>query len=307
MGEQGGRGPHDPAGGSQREGKAGGLATVRSEEGACRLLQRYCWPDAKPLCPRCGHRRIYVLTEGRWRCAACRYTFQMLTGRFAGQTGLAARQWLRLVARFVSEQTTRSLANELNLAYNTAYKAVTLIRLAILAASLDGLAILQSRLGPELGFSGTSLRPVPQNAPLAAVPVFGLLERGGMVFADFLPSVTPEDLLHYHRHFSLPLAQLGGVVYSDRFRRYDTLLVCGSDILAQGLVAIPGRCPAVEQQENGFWPFATRRLARYRGITSRKFPLYLKELEFRYNHRDEDLEPLVLEMLCALVPGSCAI
>ena len=132
------------------------------------------------MCPRCGHRRIYVLTEGRWRCAACRYTFQMLTGRFAGQTGLAARQWLRLVARFVSEQTTRTLANELNLAYNTAYKAVTLIRLAILAASLDGLAILQSRLGPELGFSGTSLRPVPQNAPLAAVPVFGLLERGGM-------------------------------------------------------------------------------------------------------------------------------
>ena len=103
------------------------------------------------------------------------------------------------------------------------------------------------------------------------------------------------------------MAQLGGVVYSDRFRRYDTLLVCGSDILAQGLVAIPGRCPAVEQQEKGFWPFATRRLARYRGITSRKFPLYLKELEFRYNHRDEDLEPLVLEMLCALVPGSCAI
>lgn len=278
------------------------LRATRSEESARRLLRRYCWPDGKPVCPRCGHGKVYALAEGRWRCAACRYTFHALTGRFAGLAGLTARQWLGLLDRFVAEQTTRALAADLGVAYNTAYKAVTLVRLAILAASLDGRAILQSRLGRELGFCDASLHHVPLDAPLAAVPVFGLLERGGMVFADYLPGVTPEDLLHYNGHFSLPLARFGGLVYSDRFRRYDTLLACGSDTLSQGLVEIPGRRPAVEQLTHGFWPFATERLARYRGITARKFPLYLKELEFRFNHRDNDITPLLLENICSLVP-----
>jgi transposase len=276
---------------------------VRSEEAARKLLRRCCWPAGRPVCPRCGHRKVYALAEGRWRCAACRYTFHVLTGRFVGLAGLTARQWLGLLERFVAEQTTRGLAADLSVAYNTAYKAVTLVRLAILSASLDGRAILESRLGPELGFSGASLRPVPLDAPLAAVPVFGLLERGGMVFADFLPEVTPEDLLHYNGHFSLPLARLGSLVYSDRFRRYDTLLACGSDTLSRGLVDIPSRRPAVEARGAGFWPFLRERLGRYRGITARKFPLYLKELEFRFNHRDEDIIQLLLENICSLVPG----
>jgi len=31
-------------------------------------------------------------------------------------------------------------------------------------------------------------------------------------------------------------------------------------------------------------------------------PFYLKELEFRYNHRKEDIFPLITKFLCDLVP-----
>ena len=275
---------------------------ARCEDSARRLLERYCWPRGRTACPRCGQDKIYVLAEGRRRCARCRYTFHALTGRFAGLAGLTPRQWLRLLAHFVADKTTRTMSADLGLAYNTAYKAVTAIRLAILAASLDGRAILAGRLGPELGFAGGVLQTVPQDAPLAAVPVFGILEQGGLVFADFLPERTPEDLLHYNAHFSLPLARLGGVVYSDRLRSYDALMACGSESLNRRFVEIPGRRPAVESREEGFWPFARQRLGRYRGITARKFPLYLKELEFRYNHRDEDITPILLTDICSFVP-----
>lgn len=276
---------------------------ARNEVVAARLLRRYCWPDGQPVCPRCGRLRIYALAEGRFRCAGCRYTFHALSGRFVGQAGLTARQWLRLLAAFVAEKTARAMAGELELAYNTVYKAVTLVRLALLAGSLDGLAILRGRLGPELGFSGGCLHPVPLDAPLAAVPVFGLLERGDMVFADFLPDLTPEDLLHFNTHFSLPLARLGGMIYTDRLRRYDALVACGSELLSRRLVEIPGRRPAVDERIEGFWPFARERLGRYRGITARKFPLYLKELEFRFNHRDADIVPVLLTNICSLVPN----
>ena len=35
----------------------------------------------------------------------------------------------------------------------------------------------------------------------------------------------------------------------------------------------------------GFWSFAKERLIKFHGVSPEKFPLYLKEMEFRYNHR----------------------
>jgi transposase len=39
----------------------------------------------------------------------------------------------------------------------------------------------------------------------------------------------------------------------------------------------------------GFWSFAKERLQKFHGVNPEKFPLYLKELEFRYNHRNRDI------------------
>lgn len=47
---------------------------------------------------------------------------------------------------------------------------------------------------------------------------------------------------------------------------------------------------------------ARRRCARY-GVSPQRFPLYLKELEFRYNHRHEDIFPRLVQYLCDLVPN----
>jgi transposase len=275
---------------------------AKSEESARNLLERFCWPKGRPTCPRCGHDKAYALAEGRLRCAGCRYTFHALTGRFAGLAGLSQRQWLRLLLLFAAEETAHSMAAALCVAYNTAYKAATVVRLALLAASLDGRIILRSRLGAELGFSGRALRPKTSDAPLADVPVFGILERQGVVFVDYLPDVTPEDLLHYNLHFSLPLSRLGAIVYSDRYQRYETLVACGSELLSRRLVAVAGRTPAVDPRQSGFWPYARERLIRFHGVTARKFPLYLKELEFRYNNIDHDILPILLANICSFVP-----
>jgi len=275
---------------------------AKSEESAGRFLERFCWPAGQPICPRCGSRKAYSLAGGRVRCAGCRYTFHALTGRFLGLAGLSPRQWLRLLRLFAAEETAHAMAATLGLAYNTAYKAATVARLAILAASLDGLAILRSPLGPEIGFSGKALRPKSSEEPLGTEPVFGILERDGMVFIDYLPAMGPEDLLHFNRNFSLPLSRLGGIVYSDRYQRYETLVVCGSELLSRRLIEVAGRAPAVDPSKTGFWPYARERLVRFHGVTARKFPLYLKELEFRYNHREQDIIPILLEIICDFVP-----
>ena len=46
-----------------------------------------------------------------------------------------------------------------------------------------------------------------------------------------------------------------------------------------------------------FWAFAKTRLVRFRGLAKHTFYFHLKECEFRFNHRNEDLYKLVLKML----------
>ncbi|MEM3099693.1 MAG: transposase [Nitrososphaerales archaeon] len=38
----------------------------------------------------------------------------------------------------------------------------------------------------------------------------------------------------------------------------------------------------------GLWSFAKERLIKHHGISPRKFLLYIKEMEWRYNHRYEE-------------------
>jgi transposase-like protein len=48
----------------------------------------------------------------------------------------------------------------------------------------------------------------------------------------------------------------------------------------------------------GFWSFAKERLMKYHGVNPVKFPLYLKDLEFRYNNRHHDLYDAVVKSIC---------
>ena len=42
-----------------------------------------------------------------------------------------------------------------------------------------------------------------------------------------------------------------------------------------------------------FWSFTKRRLTKFNGLTDEKFLLHLKECEFRFNHRREDLNEIL--------------
>ena len=52
----------------------------------------------------------------------------------------------------------------------------------------------------------------------------------------------------------------------------------------------------------GFWSFAKERLIKHHGISKNKFLLYIKEMEWRYNHRTDNLFELIVKyMLGALI------
>ena len=117
-------------------------------------------------------------------------------------------------------------------------------------------------------------------------PVFGILKRGGKVFITVVKGCSKNELM--------PIIQgriLGkSTLYTDGWKAYDGLILNGYDhyrVFHSENEFARGKCHV-----NGiesFWSYAKRRLAKFNGIASSKFVLYLKECEFRFNNSGEDL------------------
>jgi transposase len=54
----------------------------------------------------------------------------------------------------------------------------------------------------------------------------------------------------------------------------------------------------------GFCSYAKTWLYHYRGVPKSYFELYLKEIEFRFNHRNENIFRILTKMMVESVPNS---
>jgi transposase len=206
---------------------------------------------------------------------------------------------LNLIKLFELEISVRKMTKQMGLAYNTVYHAVKAIRLAIIAHAADAGHLLGGEIELDESYFGGRRKGKRGRGAAGKVPVFGILERKGLVQVSAVPNVTAETLVS----LTVKTVRRGSIVYTDRYKSYDSLMFCGyrhlkidhSKRFTSGKVYINGL--------EGFWSWAKERLIKHHGISKSNFPLYLKELEFRYNNRDNDLFDLVANYLCDLVPG----
>ena len=189
------------------------------------------------------------------------------------------------------------------MSYNAAYKAVNTIRMAIFAHAEDADVLLGGEVEMDESYFGGHRKGKRGRGAAGKVPVFGILERNGIVGVQVVPNVKAETLLN----LTVKKVRRGSIVYTDRYKVYDALMFCGYRHLsvnhqthsapdvrfAKGRVYING----IE----GFWGYAKERLMKHHGMSPKKFPLYLREMEFRYNHRNEDIYPVVVQYICDFV------
>lgn len=274
---------------------------VCGRTGGMEYIQPWLAPEGIFKCPRCADTTVYTLSGGRLRCGGCKYTFTELTGRWINSGGLCAEDWVFLCRLFVEGINARRAAELAGLSYNAAFRALTAIRFSITAQAMDAPMFFSAETGLRQYIKNRRLRTIPRRAQLDTAPVIGLMETHGWVFADLMQGFQCDTLYHFHLSFNLPLKKNGNIVHSGKYRQYMTLVTCADPDIP--FPAAHSRTkPEVDQTGFNFWAFARERLKSYKGITPSRFPLYLKEMEFRYNHRDKDLMPLVLEQLCAPVP-----
>jgi transposase len=112
------------------------------------------------------------------------------------------------------------------------------------------------------------------------VAVFGILKRGGRVYAQMIADCGQATLVPILRRRVQP----DSVVYSDSWSGYDTLSVVGYQHERinhdEELVAEGGR--HVNGIEN-FWSQAKRHLRKFNGVPKSSFPLFLQECVWRFN------------------------
>ena len=129
---------------------------------------------------------------------------------------------------------------------------------------------------------------------IGKTPVFGLLKRDGNVFVQIVNNCSKEQLLPIIQGKILE----GSTIHTDGFKSYDALVVNGYDhyrVFHSHNEFVRGK-----SHINGiesFWSFTKRRLSQFNGVSHHTFYLHLKESQFRFNNKFNDLYAIMLKSL----------
>lgn len=272
---------------------------IRNEKQAFRYVSRICRKNGHRICAYCKSRKVYPTPAQRFRCKRCGARFGAFTNRWYGQLKIKASQWLWLIKLFELEVSSHRIAKELKISYPTALKATNLIRKAIASKSKDYDLLLKGEVEADESYFGGKRKGIRGRGAKNKIPVFGILERNGLVSVDVVPNVGANTLLN----MTIKKVRRGSIVYTDKFHCYDSLMFCGyrhlkvdhGKYFASGKVYINGL--------EGFWSFSKERLIKHHGVSKEMFPFYLKELEFRYNNRNKDLFVLFTQLMADFLPN----
>ncbi len=215
--------------------------------------------------------------------------------RYANRARISTWQLRQLVRYFVLDLTASQMALLTGLNRNTINRYVRALR-----ERIAEVCEAQSPFGGEVEvdesyFGARRIKGKRGRGAYGKTIVFGIFQRNGQVYTELVPDCRKPTLQAIIRG----KVALDSVIYSDGWRGYNGLVDVGygkhlrvdhgRDEFVRGRVHVNG----IE----GFWGFAKARLLRFRGIHQSTFYLHLKECEFRFNHRGQNLYHLLLKVL----------
>ena len=140
----------------------------------------------------------------------------------------------------------------------------------------------------ESYFGARRVRGIRGRGAKGKTIVFGILKRGGNVFTAVVKDCKRETLFPIIKD----VIPLNSTIYTDGFSVYESLM-------AEGYAAHFSVCHGENEfsrsggiHTNGienFWGLCKSRLAKFRGIDKNNFSTHIKECEFRFNHRHENI------------------
>lgn len=246
------------------------------------LLEKLSSITTGALCINCNCTKLYRFKTDRIKCSNCskRYSLKKLSSDI----------WC--LYYFSIEATANKTSKELKVNYRTVLSRYTSYR-QILTNHLEvSFHLLKGEIECDESYFGGHRKGHRGRGSTNKIIVLGLLERKGNIYTTILENVKASSLLEQIKSKS----DKGSVFYTDQFRSYKSLkfyrkhlTIDHSKEFVKGRNHINGL--------EGFWSYAKERLLKYHGVSKDNFYLYLKELEFRYNHRKENVFELLLKII----------
>ena len=216
--------------------------------------------------------------------------------RYYQRSKISERKFRQIVRYFAMDFTASDVAQLTGLTRKT----VTLIFLRI----RQRLAAECERASPYSGcevevdesyFGARRVRGKRGRGASGKTIVFGIFKRNGCVYTEVVPDCRKRTLQAVIRG----RVALDTVIHSDGWRGYDGLVDVGYskhfrvDHGRDQFVRGPHHVNGIES----FWSYAKRRLQKFNGVPARTFYLHLKECEYRFNNRDNNLARVLLKLL----------
>ena len=218
-----------------------------------------------------------------------------MKNKYAKRAHISERKFQQLVRLFSADLDASQIARLTSLNRNTVNRYLMKIRQR-LVEYCDSQSPFSGEIEVDESFFGARrIKGKRGRGAYGKTIVFGIFQRNGHVYTEIVPNCSKATLQAVIRG----KVELESIIYSDGWRGYNGLVDVGygkhlridhsKDEFAKGRNHING----IE----GFWGHAKTRLVRFRGMSPSTFNLHLKECEFRFNHRGQDLSRLILKIL----------
>jgi transposase len=239
-------------------------------------------------CIFCGSFKVNKTARGYVKCSLC-----------SKQKSLSKlRREIAIIKGFYQQQPAYRLASDLNLDVKVVTRIYQRLREVLFhTAELEG-AKLSGEIELDESYFGGKRKGLRGRGAAGKSIVFGLLERDGRVYTKVVEDVTAETLMaHIAQH-----TRKGSVYFTDAFRGYQSLQRYGKHhIVNHSKEFVNKNTKNHINGIEGFWSYAKHILYNYRGVSRYHFPMYLKEIEYRYNHKDDNVFKLLLKLYFSYV------
>ena len=240
----------------------------------------------KVICPKCQSTTLWKLADGRRKCSHCKSYFYPTLKQFR----LSWYQINHLIEYFCLGVPAYRLKYVMPLSRQTVGKFFRFLRQLIydeLAKELEASKLAGKIEMDETMFGGKKPGKRGWGAAGKTI-VFGIYQRNGKVRLFPVSSREAPTLIPLIEETTSP----GSLYYTDDWRAYASLAIRGDHVVVRKEKGKPKGKNHANGIE-GFWSYAKNWLYQYRGVPKKYFHLYLKEIEFRFNHRDTNLIPLI--------------
>jgi transposase len=217
-----------------------------------------------------------------------------MRNKYSRRAHIAERKFRQLLKLYSEDLTATQISKILSMNRNTVNRYMNLIR--------EKVAELCEQESPFSGevevdesyFGAKRVKGRRGRGSYGKTIVFGIFKRNGFVYTEIVPDCSRASLKGVIRG----KVSLDAVIHSDRWRGYNGLVDLGYkkhlrvDHSSDEFVSNRSHINGIE----GLWGFAKTRSAKFRGFNRGKFYLHLKETEFRYNHRKDDIYKALLKI-----------